>query len=401
VQAVAVDGAGNVTVAGSFESSVDFGAGAVSSSGGTDVFVAGYTPAGAYRWSRAFGSSAAETVAGIGVDATGNVYIAGTLKGIASYGGGTLNWSGGSDLFVVSYDGAGVPRWGKGLGDGGYQNATGLSVDVTGNMYLNGTYDGKIMFGGGTTVTAVEGFDAFAASLNSQGGPRWAESWNYGTSVWYDYGDSITHDALGNAYHAWHTNYSNQLYIVSLDAAGAQRWSKYSSISAMGSNVYGMASGGGALYSVGGMNGTLNFGTGITSAGGLDAFVVSHDAGGTHRWSKRFGGAGEDVWRDVAVDGAGDVYVVGCFSGTVDFGGGAMTSSGGKDLAVVKLSGATGAHIFSWQLGGAGNDVGMSIALDGSGNIYLAGSFESSMPCAGTSLVSGGMTDAMLVKLHP
>ncbi len=61
------------------------------------------------------------------------------------------------------------------------------------------------------------------------------------------------------------------------------------------------------------------------------------------------------------------------------FGGGAMTSAGGTDWVVAKLSGAAGAHLFSGRLGGTGNDTGLGLALDGSGNRYLTGSFESSL----------------------
>jgi hypothetical protein len=373
-QSVAVDGAGNVYIAGTFEASVDFGGGAVTSAGGTDVYLASYTPAGAYRWARAFGSSSADGVGGVGVDSAGNVYMAGTLKGGADYGGGALNWSGSSDLFVVSYTGAGAPRWGKAYGDGGYQATTGASVDATGNVYLSGTYDGKIMFGTGTSLTAQQGFDVFAASLTNLGGARWSASWNFGTDVWYDYGNAITHDTLGNAYVSFRDNYGPGYHLASRDASGASRWLKSLSFT-----LTGLASGANALYGVGGVS------------------VVKHDgASGANVWSKPFAGAG---WGGVAVDAAGEVHLVGKFTGTADFGGGAMTSAGGADWVVAKLSGAAGAHLFSGRLGGTGNDTGLGLALDGSGNRYITGSFESSMTCAGAALTSAGLTDALLVKL--
>ncbi len=379
-KSVVTDAAGNVYLAGTFEGSVDFGAGVTASAGGADVYITSYTAAGAYRWSRTFGSTLVDKVAGIGVDASGNVYMAGTLRGAANYGGGALLWSGSADLFVVSYTGAGAPRWGKAFGDNGYQDATGMSVDETGNVYVNGSYDGKLMLGSGVSVTAVEGYDVFASSLTSVGGPRWAASWNYGTAVWYDYGESITHDSLGNAYVTFTSNNSGLHYIASRDASGAARW-----IGNTSATVYGMACGVTTVYSVGGNS---------------NAVVLSHDNTGATRWTKGFGKLG-DLWRAVAVDAAENLHVVGHFSGTVDFGGGPMVSAGGKDWVVAKLSGATGGHLLSVRLGGPGEDMGLGIARDGTGNLYVSGSFDGSVDCGGKTLSSAGLTDALLVKLPP
>ena len=51
-------------------------------------------------------------------------------------------------------------------------------------------------------------------------------------------------------------------------------------------------------------------------------------------WSKRFGITGEQFGNAVATDGANNVFVTGTFSGTVDFGGGVLTSAGDADLFV-------------------------------------------------------------------
>jgi hypothetical protein len=58
---------------------------------------------------------------------------------------------------------------------------------------------------------------------------------------------------------------------------------------------------------------------------------------GSPLWSKRFGGASSDQALGVAVEGNGSVAVTGVFSGTVDFGGGPLTSAGGSDIFLLRL----------------------------------------------------------------
>jgi hypothetical protein len=55
-------------------------------------------------------------------------------------------------------------------------------------------------------------------------------------------------------------------------------------------------------------------------------------------WSKRFGDTGYQNATATAVDGAGNVLLTGNFVGTVDFGGGPLSSAGGYDIFVAKLS---------------------------------------------------------------
>jgi hypothetical protein len=69
-------------------------------------------------------------------------------------------------------------------------------------------------------------------------------------------------------------------------------------------------------------------------------------------WSRRFGGAGRDVARGVAVDTNGDVLLVSDFTGSVDFGGGALQSEGDEDIFVAMFDGL-GDHLWSLRSGGS------------------------------------------------
>ncbi|XXX76709.1 hypothetical protein WMF30_54575 [Sorangium sp. So ce134] len=123
-------------------------------------------------------------------------------------------------------------------------------------------------------------------------------------------------------------------------------------------------------------------------------------------WSRGYGGAGADVGWSVASDAAGNYYVTGSFEGTVDFGAGPLTSAGLTDVFLLKLDPA-GALLWSKRFGGTGSEAGGAVAVDGSGNVLLAGTHSttdgwSGMSLGGCELLSISNTEAVFVaKLDP
>jgi hypothetical protein len=137
----------------------------------------------------------------------------------------------------------------------------------------------------------------------------------------------------------------------------------------------------------------------LTSAGSGDVFVAKLDVGGAHLWSKRFGDADQQDASSLTVDFAGNVVLTGEFAGTVDFGGAPLTSTGGFDLFVAKLDGA-GGHLWSKRFGDGDDQGGTpSIAVDGSGNVFAAGTFHGALNFGGGPLASAGGEDAYLAKM--
>ncbi len=84
--------------------------------------------------------------------------------------------------------------------------------------------------------------------------------------------------------------------------------------------------------------GPADFGGGPLSSSGMDIFVAKYSSSGTYLWAEGFGGASSDVGNAIAVDGSGNVFTTGYFQGTVDFGGGSMTSQGALDIFLLKLA---------------------------------------------------------------
>ena len=121
--------------------------------------------------------------------------------------------------------------------------------------------------------------------------------------------------------------------------------------------------------------------------------VTTATAGGAYRWAKRIGGAGVSVAPYAsAVDSSGNVVVVGAFSGTVNFGGGPLTSAGGSDIYVAKYS-STGTHLWSRRFGDASGSTAYGVAVDTSGSVVVVGSFTGTVNFGGSPLTSAGGLD--------
>jgi len=158
--------------------------------------------------------------------------------------------------------------------------------------------------------------------------------------------------------------------------------------------------GDGSAYVTGRFQGTAVYGSyRLASAGSTDIFVAKLDSGGTVQWAKSMGGASDDLGVGIAVDGDGNAYVTGVFYGTADFGSYSLTSAGGSDIFVAKFD-SGGTVQWAKSMGGASSqDYGRGIAVDGDGNAYVSGSFGYTADFGSYSLTSAGGSDIFVTKL--
>lgn len=125
-----------------------------------------------------------------------------------------------------------------------------------------------------------------------------------------------------------------------------------------------------------------------------------------YQWAKRIGGVYTDHGYSIAVDGLGNVYSAGTFMATVDFDPGSgtsnLTTTGTVDAFISKLD-PEGNFLWAKSVGGVYADQVNSIAVDGSGNVYITGYFSFTAdfdPGAGTNYItSAGNTDVFVLKL--
>lgn len=145
----------------------------------------------------------------------------------------------------------------------------------------------------------------------------------------------------------------------------------------------------------------------LNSTGYFDIFIQKLDPNGNLLWVKQIGDVGRDETQSIAIDGLGNIYTTGAFTGTVDFDPGTethyLTADGSTDIFVLKLD-QDGNFIWAKQMGGTDYDEGFSIAIDALGNVLVVGLFSGTAdfdPSEGTAYLTeiGTVYDMFILKL--
>jgi hypothetical protein len=175
--AVVADGAANCYVAGMFKEEMYLLSGdTLFSNGMADMFVAKFNPAGGLDWIRNFGGSTGDDYAyGIGLDATGAVYVGGYFTDNLVSGPVNLDGWAGKDACILKLTPSGDPIWGVALNGKGADQLLGLDVTADGHVYACGTLSDTLLFAG-DTLTTTGGTDSWAARFDSTGALVWVNT---------------------------------------------------------------------------------------------------------------------------------------------------------------------------------------------------------------------------------
>ena len=326
------------------------------------------------------------------------------------------------------------------LGGDGRDSVSAISIDTFGNIYVVGSSDSlnfPTTAGSFQTVTSGSNSDAFVTKLNptSSGLGSLVYSTYLGGSE-SDNGSGIAVDTLGNVYLAGNTNSANfpytagalktspdgyDAFVSKLNATGSVLlYSTY--LGGSGSDqVNDLAIDGGGITYVTGRTTSLDF---PTTAGAFqpafgggpeDVFVTRLNPAGLGAadlvYSTYLGGSAQqrDEGAGIAVDGSGNVYVIGV-TGSSDFpttAGALQTgfAGGGNDVFITKLNPAgmgVADLVYSTYLGSNGYDEGFDIAVDAAGNAYVTGlTFSPNFPTTPGAFQTAlsGNTDAFVAKI--
>ena len=225
--------------------------------------------------------------------------------------------------------------------DNGYD----INRAVSGNIYTTGCFRTTVDFDPGPGIknlstggTSGSSPDIYIAKYTNSGGLLWA--FNLGTAGGTDEGHGIVSDASDN------------------------------------------------LYVTGFYSGTVDFDpsagiSNMTATGTQDIFIAQYTSSGTLGWAKHFGSSGTlNQGLSIYIDPSNNVYITGQFKGTINFGGGAISSNAGSTDIFVASFTSTGAYRWAFSIGSTtNNDYGTKITGDGT-NIYVTGSFGGSSKTA-------------------
>lgn len=410
-RALAVDPFGNIVMVGEFASIVDFGNGPLTSAGGEDVFLTRFSPDGSITASHRFGDAGTpQRAVDVAVDRSSNIFVTGYFTGSLDLGGGALAGVGSNDVYVARFDASTNHVWSQRYGDADGQYASGIAVDQASNVYVCGYFSGSIDFGGGPLLSG--GFDdAFLVKLDGAGAHVWSKRFGNNTAqqatgVAVDPSGNVFvvgHFAgsidLGGGVLVSAGNLD--VFVAKFSPAGSQLWSKRFG-STQGQTPRAVATDEhGNVYIAGAFKTSIDFGGGVlTSAGSDDIFLAKLDADGNHLWSKRFGSSADaQVAQSVTVDASERVTIGGCFRGTVNFGTGMLISPGTLEDAFVAGFNASGVALFSARYGDAEAQFVDDVAAEPFGDVLLAGHFASTVDFGGGALASAGTEDAFLARL--
>jgi hypothetical protein len=142
--------------------------------------------------------------------------------------------------------------------------------------------------------------------------------------------------------------------------------------------------------------------------GNYNCFVFKIDNQGQRIYATFIGGGSDDEAFGIAVDNNGNAYITGeTNSDSYPTANAPFQHSrhGGYDAFITELNASGSGLVFSTFAGGSADDAGNGIAVDSSGNIYVAGTTGSNdFPGTGSSFQSGyqgGTSDAFVIKYLP
>lgn len=380
VNCIRTDKDGNVFIAGYFTNAVVLGTNNLPLNNtyntySKETLIAKLDSNGVCLWARSGGETFDDRVSGLAVDGQGNSIITGTYwqsgSGINFGSGIMVTGSGSGDqCFVVKYDNAGTPLWGRSITNASSGDDQGLdcATDNADNIYVVGFMQGNTLKSGPSITLATNTNPStnkihsyWLAKLDASGTPLWGKCFGnlpFDTS----YGKYIERDIA-----------------VCTDNFGG-------------------------VYITGGFDHTWPFGnTTLTSKGGYDVFVMKYDTAGNFIWAMS-GGSKKDDWSNgICADNQGNIYVTGEHRDSLIYDSIIIKNYNGRDVFVMKLDAATGKPYWGKRAGTQqGGERGNWVVADTACNVYVGGDvFGGAQFGDNITTPPGDSTQSFVAKISP
>jgi hypothetical protein len=370
-----------------------------------DVFLSCFDKAGEFLWARTWGSSGSEICFDIAFDSAGNIYVAGFYNSKVDFDPGDgqdiHTTTGAADAYISKFDSSGNFLWVRTWGGTGMDAANGVAVDDVGGVYIAGFFTGDVDFDPGTGVDSHSSNgnrDSYLMKLDISGSYQWAKTW--GGSL----GDSAASIASSNMNWVCVSGYFREeqdfnpgpgtdshtaidqadvflsMYAWSGAYIGTYTWggSGMDSCSDVDIDSWDNIYVTGTYSASADMDPTDGLDVHI-AIGVLDAFIMKINSSGEFRWARTWGGSSTDNPTSVQVDSGGNAFITGKFYDVADFDASSGLDNHGSyglfDAFLCKYD-QWGNYQWARTWGSIDNDSGSSVAIDSLGNPYVAGYFK-------------------------
>lgn len=283
-------------------------------------------------------------------------------------------------------------NWASSINGPGYDYINALTTDGEGNVYCTGGFTSpSITLGSFTLINSSNPDtygDLFVAKIAPDGTVLWAVD---SDGPHGEGGEAIALDQQGNIYvlgsfggidftyagSTFTSQGATDLLLVKYAPSGTPLWArKAASTGQDDPGALTIDPDGNAIISGQWQGSTLTVGSFTTSnAGALDNVYAKYDPDGTLLWATSIGGTGADFCSGLATDAQGNIYSAGSFnSTTLSIGGTTLTNNGGNDLYVAKFT-PSGTAVWANSAGGSGAESVTGLRLDGAGGLVISGLF--------------------------
>jgi hypothetical protein len=358
--ATVVDASGNVYMLGN--ATGDFGS--QLNQGTQDVYLTKYDSTGTQLWTKLLGSAGTADGAAMALNPGGGVTVVGstTAKLVT-----TAVADGNLDSFATRFDAEGNQVWTTQIPTLNKNQATAVSVDASGSVYIGGQTTGVI----GSGQTKIGESDAYLAKLDTKG--KLVFEQQFGTTA----ADSVAATALTASGDLLVASVQNGHAILSKYAGGDARqaavWQMDMGDLQSGGAITGLAVSGDKIYVSGSTQNTaLNASVAAAASGGTDSFLFAATDNGTSVTADHvsyIGTAALDKGTALTAGSDGKIYLAGTTSGT--FSGQVRGTTGTSNMFVAAVNDDGSVGWVRQYSGMDGQSTGQGIAFDAKGGSVL------------------------------
>ena len=361
-----------------------------------DIFIVKYDKDGNVLWARSIGGKGDDEPTSVASDINGNVYIAGYFNSdTIVFGNDTIvNKNNHGKVLLCKYDANGNSQWARISNGTSDDQATSVTVDNAGNVYITGNFiSPKICFDS-DTLTNIGSLDIFLVKYTANGKVIWAKSFGgIGQDDSYSISEKNGNVFIGGDFKGSYIAFGNDtlfnnsmsgysdFFLVKLDSTGNVHWARSAGgpsderIYAINTDKFGNILVTGVFFSNTFMLDTIKLM--VTSVISDDFFVAKYSTEGQVLWAKSGGGNNDDASSSIVSDGLGDAIVTICYnSPSIVIGADTLHNAGLYDGVIAEYD-MNGNMQWTKNIGGSTDDGAYSATVNSLGNIFVAGFYQS------------------------